>query len=236
MIGRTLVLSAFLVAAAACSGAGGSSTTAAPSSPTAVSSTDASVTSIDAAVIGTGHYPDFTVKAPSPWSTSDGYFVINHTGGVVMGISVWDVGKVSRNPCHPLGHMYDPGSTVNDLVAALEAKPMRNATTPADVTLGGYPGRYLQWSVPAHMVVNADSDFAGCDVQGNGHRDFVSWDGNGMGERYQQMAGQVDRLWVLNVNGQRLLVDASYSPDTTPAERDALGQIATSLRFVSPAG
>ena len=48
------------------------------------------------------------------------------------------------------------------------------------------------------------------------------------------MAGQVDRLWVLNVNGQRLLVDATYSPDTTAAERDSLDQVAESLRFSAP--
>jgi hypothetical protein len=48
------------------------------------------------------------------------------------------------------------------------------------------------------------------------------------------MAGQVDRLWVLDVNGQRVVVDATYSPDTTQAERDRLGQVATSLRFLTP--
>ena len=76
----------------------------------------------------------------------------------------------------------------------------------------------------------------GCDVfPSNGHRDFVSWFSNGDGERYEQVAGQVDRLWVLNVNGQRLVVDATYSPDTTQAQRRELGQIAKSLRFAAPA-
>ena len=187
--------------------------------------------------MGGGNYPDFTVHAPSPWSTTDGYFVINHTVGVVLGLSVWDVGRVPRNPCHWRGHLYVPGPTVDDLVAALTAQPMRNATTPIDVTLGGYRGRYLEWSVPPDMVVTGDADFAGCDVfPSNGHRDFVSWFSNGGGgERYEQVAGQVDRLWVLNVNGQRLVVDATYSPDTTQAQRDQLGQIAKSLRFGGPA-
>ncbi len=47
------------------------------------------------------------------------------------------------------------------------------------------------------------------------------------------MAGQVDRLWVLDVNGQRLVVDASYSPNTTQAQRDEQDQIVQSLRFDS---
>ena len=113
---------------------------------------------------------------------------------------------------------------------------MRHATTPTDVTLGGYSGRYLEWSVPAHMVVTGDSSFAGCDVEPGGRREFTSWLGNGGdGVRWQQMAGQVDRLWVLDVNGQRLLIDATYSPNATQVEQDEEGRIVESLRFV-PAG
>lgn len=246
---RWLVMSASLFVAAACSGAAAepsstqttASTLTATASPiaeptsTPASSTNPSVTSIDADVIGGGTYPSFTVQAPSVWS-SDGHFVTNRTGSVVLGLSVWDVGLVPRNPCHWRGHMNDPGPTVGDLVAALAAQSMRNATTPTNMTLGGYRGQYLEWSVPGDMVVTGDADFAGCDVEpSNGQRDFVSWIGNGYGERYQQVAGQVDRLWILNVNGQRLLVDATYSPNTTKAERDELGQIAKSLRFASPA-
>ena len=204
---------------------------------TPAASTDLGVTSIGAFVIGGGHYPSYTVTAPHTWAAWQGHFVVKQNVSGVMGLSVWDVGRVPRNPCHPLGHLYDPGPTVNDLVAAFATQPMRHATTPTDVTLAGYRGRYLEWSVPAHMVVTGDADFAGCDVQSNGHRDFVSWFGNGGdGERYQQVAGQVDKLWVLDVRGQRLVVDGTYSPDTTRAQRRELGQVAESLRFDAPAG
>ncbi len=37
------------------------------------------------------------------------------------------------------------------------------------------------------------------------------------------------------VNGQRLVVDANYAPDTTKAQRDEEEQIVHSLRFVSAA-
>ncbi len=110
---------------------------------------------------------------------------------------------------------------------------MRHATTPTDVTLGGYSGRYLTWSAPAHWVVTGNANFKGCDVQSNGHRDFVNWYSNLDAEQYTQVAGQVDRLWVLDVNGQRLLVDAAYAPDTTQAQRDEEDQVVQSLRFPS---
>jgi hypothetical protein len=83
--------------------------------------------------------------------------VTNDAGGG-FGLSFWDVGKVARNPCHSIGHLSDPGPTVDDLVTALEAQSMRNATAPTDVTLAGYSGKYLEWSVPKGMVVTGDPD------------------------------------------------------------------------------
>ena len=68
----------------------------------------------------------------------------------------------------------------------------------------------------------------------NGYRDFVSFLGVGGSERYQQLASQIDRLWVLDVNGHRLVVDATYSPDSTDAQKTELGQVAESLMFEEP--
>ena len=76
-----------------------------------------------------------------------------------------------------------------------------------------------------------DADFVGCDVQDNGHLDFVSWMAARGGERYQQEAGQVDRLWILDVDGHRLVADATCSLKTTDAARDELAAVAASLEF-----
>jgi hypothetical protein len=48
------------------------------------------------------------------------------------------------------------------------------------------------------------------------------------------VAGQVDRLWVLDVDGQRLLIDATYSPDATTTDRDELAHAVESLEFRTP--
>ncbi len=209
------------------------------SSPTPAASSGPDVTPTDvgrqaAQVMGSGSYPGWTVVVPNGW-TDDGYFVLKSGSAQVLGLGVWDVGQVPRDSCHWQGSLYDPGPSVDDLVAALTAQSPRDATKPTSVTLAGYPGRYLEWSVPADMTVTGDADFKGCDVQpSNGHRDFVSWMGNGKGERYQQVAGQVDRLWVLDVSGQRLVIDATYSSDTTQADRDELEHVVESLRFGAP--
>jgi hypothetical protein len=179
------------------------------------------------------------VVVPTGWYDLGGYFVLkyptNDAPAPVIGVSVWDVGQVYRDPCHWQGQALDPGTGVAALVAALVAQPTRNPTKPTDVTLAGYMGRYLELSVPADLKSSTWTDFDACDIEpSNGHHDFRSWLGNGMGTRYEQVPGQVDRLWVLNVNGQRLVVDATYSPDTTKADRDELAHVVESLRFVAP--
>jgi hypothetical protein len=207
------------------------------SSPVAVASSGAGATPsgdgrLASQVIGSGSYPGWTVVIPNGWSRSDnGYFIHKIPGpGSLVAISVWDVGRVPRDSCHWQGSLSDPGPSVPGLVSALAAQSPRHATKPTSVTLAGYSGQYLEWSVPGDMTVTGTGDFKGCDVS-DGHLDFVSWKGNGTGERYEQVAGQVDRLWVLDVKGQRLVVDATYTPDTTRADLRELVGVAESLRF-----
>jgi len=229
---RWLAMSLSLLVAAACSGGATSS----PASRPTESASTASLTSLEGTVRGAGDHPGFQVQAPLAWS-SYGAYIADDATDAWLAITVWDVGKVPSNPCHSIGHLHDPGRTVDDLAAALAAEPTRNATAPTDVMLAGYSGKYLQWSVPSDAVVTGDGDFKGCDVQSDGHRNFVSWTGHGgEGERWQQMAGQVDRLWILDVNGQRLLVDATHSPDATQSQLDEQDRIVQSLRFVPSAG
>jgi hypothetical protein len=201
--------------------------------------TTPTVTTLAAQVWGSGHYPGYTVVAPG-WSLDSGRSVLKYpvTGepGPVLGISVWDVGQVYRDPCHWHGQGFDPGPSVANLVAALVAQKMRNATRPTDVTLAGYAGTYLEWSVPAGMKSSTWTDFDACDLAADGvHRDFANWLSNdGQAESYEQVPGQVDQLWVIDVNGQRLVVDATYSPDTTQTDRAELEQVVNSLRFGTP--
>ncbi len=53
---------------------------------------------------------------------------------------------------------------MEELAAALVDVPMRSATTPVEVTVDGYQGLMLEWSVPA------DTDFSSCDESS-----FESW-------------------------------------------------------------
>ena len=227
---KRLVIVTALVAAGACSDrtdvvSNGASDRSSPSPR-------ASGTVIEGSIVGDAFHPGYTVDLPEGWSTLDGAFMVKEGAGTALGMSVWDVKTVPGHPCRWRGTERDAGSTVGELVRVLVSQGMRDPTEPAPVTLAGYHGAYLELSVPSDAIVTGDSEFRGCDENDNGHRDFVSWWGTDRGERYQQAAGQLDRVWVLDVAGQTLLVDATYTPDTSAADRAELEQVVRSLRFL----
>jgi hypothetical protein len=150
------------------------------------------------------------------------------TGGSLadptVAIQFRQVGQVYGHPCQWQGTLSDPGPSVDDLADALKDIPLRNATPPVDVVLDDRSGSYLEWSVPA------DIDFVARDTDGPDHY-FESWTGGDGGDRYQQGPGQVDRLWILDIDGARLVIDAFDMPSATAAERAELLEVVGSIRF-----
>jgi hypothetical protein len=82
-------------------------------------------------------------------------------------------------------------------------------------------GKYLELSVPRRI------DFDDCDEGA-----FESWTATGWSsDRYQQAPGQVDRIWILDVGGERLVVDAAYLATATAKDRAELETVVESIRF-----
>ncbi|MGK2849406.1 MAG: hypothetical protein ACSLFN_00610 [Candidatus Limnocylindrales bacterium] len=107
-----------------------------------------------------------------------------------------------------------PATTVDDIVAALASQASRDASAPVDVTLDGYEGKMITLHVPEDLVAPLEGTFTDCDED-----KFASWgtDSEPGPARYQQFPGQVDEVWIVDIDGQAAVIDASYSADT-PAE------------------
>ena len=143
----------------------------------------------------------------------------------VVAVQFWDVEEIYGHPCEWRGTLFQPGPTVDDLAEALAMVPLRNATQPVEAEIDGYAGKHLEWSVPE------DINFADCDTDG-GEPYFQSWTGDVWGGgRYQQAPGQVDRLWIVDVGGTRLVIDAFEMPSATAQERAELEAVIGSIRF-----
>jgi hypothetical protein len=190
---------------------------------------------LNALAAGAAKFPSFLIAVPEGWSTIGGW-VVNRPNArdaiPPVAVQFWDVDEVYGNPCHWQRTRFQPGPTVNDLVEAIADIPMRNATKPSSVTVSGARGQYIEWSVPSDLEVVGDSQFTRCDATPEGNHDFVSWTGKGWAtDRYHQDAGQVDQLWILDVNGSRLVIDAFHMPYATAAERAEMRAVVESIVF-----
>jgi hypothetical protein len=148
----------------------------------------------------------------------DGYegddVVFGSDGG--QGISTWSVRNVYANPCHSNDTLFDPpvGSSVDALVAGLASQKGHPSTAPTDVEVDGYAGKYIEMTVPAGI------DVADCD-----HGEFRTW-----ADRYLE-SGQRDMLWIIDVDGDRLVIDAALGPETTPQDRADRTQMVESIQI-----
>ena len=118
-----------------------------------------------------------------------------------------------------------PSTTVDELVAALSVQASRDATAPVDVTVGGFTGKSITLHVPE------DAEFSECD-----RGTFGSWTVPEGGEpyRYHQGPGQIDELWILDVDGVPVIIDTAYYAETPTADLEELQAIVESATFQSP--
>ena len=116
----------------------------------------------------------------------------------------------SNGPLDPL-----PGPSVDDLATALAGLPGLDVTAPTDITIDGYRGKQLTLTAP--------SDMTGCTLSGEGN--LLTWE-LPLGARIGMTPGEVDRVWILDVDGQRLVIDAPDKPgaldDASKAEVQAV--------------
>ena len=165
----------------------------------------------------------FTV--PEGWQSRD----VEVVNGGTLAVAFHLAGNTFRDPCGRVEIDPPTGSTVDDLANALAAMPAFDATGPTPVTTGGIAdGRYLELSV---------RDDAGCETPGMWNDPPDAYNGAGpvgppsWGAELANM-----RMWILDVDGVRLVVSALWSDTATPAELDELQAVVDSVRIVPTSG
>jgi hypothetical protein len=140
----------------------------------------------------------------------------------------WPAGTefyVYGDPCRLTSTRPDtPATTVDDIATALAAQASRDASEPADVTIGGHAGKSITLHVPDDHVPDEceGGEFASYGVPGD---DPARW---------HQGPGQIDELWILDVDGQIVIINAMYRPDTPAELIEEMRAIAESATFEAP--
>ena len=173
--------------------------------------------------------PDFDASYRITMDVPDGYEGFPDGSGVAklgrigqMAVGAWVIGDVYADPCRWETTLLDPppASSVDALVAALADQKGLRVSTMTDITVDGFTGTYME------RTVDAGTNLADCD---GGH--FRPWLGTDGGERYLE-PGQHNLLWIIDVDGVPLLIDASLGEAGTSAQdRDEHIQIAESVRI-----
>jgi len=132
---------------------------------------------------------------------------------------IYTVDSVYTHPCQTGAGPEPVGPTVADLANALAAVPLLASTEPVPVTVGGYDGLYVELSVPTDVV-------AACPLER-----FNLWP-----ERWQEFAGQVDMVWIVDVEGQRVVFDASHLATVSPEDAAEIKDMVTTATFVPVPG
>jgi hypothetical protein len=153
-----------------------------------------------------------------------------------LSVSITTVSNLVSHGC--LDHSWsDPpvGPSVNDLTAALaDLAPFQVTSPPSDVTIYGYSGKHLELTVP-DLPVEGEGDelrFTGC-TDGTLKSWVAAIDAAEEGDAFYGYTGPGYReeLWILDVDGTRLMISAGGSPGSPPADRDELRAILDTVRI-----
>lgn len=167
-----------------------------------------------------GPLPRAVLQVPQGFFSNGGYVIDAGDGltddnfGEVM---VWHVEQVPTDPCRPRTSA-EVGPTVDDLAQAL-VRQRGPSTQPRPVTLDGHRGLQLDVTIPAQ------ADLASCP---NGYAVWKDLD--------QNPTQQVDHLWILDVDGTRLVVLVTEFPHQPDGQLQKLIAIAESIHFESATG
>jgi hypothetical protein len=130
-----------------------------------------------------------------------------------VGVSITTVTNLVRHGCRDHDPADPPvGPSVDDLATALtDLAPFQVTSPPADITIYGYRGKYLELTVPDLSVEGRGDDrrFTGC-VGGS----LEGWIGEPwFGAFYGYTGpGYTEEFWILDVDGTRLMIVAERSP------------------------
>lgn len=163
--------------------------------------------------------PMVVIDVPAGYrGRGDGFEISSEEGGF-RHFDTWTVAEVAEQPCGGTDWV-DPGPGVDDLADAFAALPVWESTEPAPTTIGGHEGVSMELNVPAEIPAEC-------------HGDLLSWrDHSGSTQGID--LGKTQRLWIVDVDGHRLMMVAGYFPGPegpTPTQVEEMTQMAASAAF-----
>ena len=119
-----------------------------------------------------------------------------------MMLGLWTITGVYLNPCAQSNEV-EPRSVPGTADAFLHQR-LTSPTRPQEVDVAGYHGLYMEVTAPT------DLDYGSCD-----DAEVNLWEGRPEGGYWTRMPGMVNKLWILDVDGQPMVIHLAMPPSAT---------------------
>ena len=165
--------------------------------------------------------PEMSVEVPAGWTGSPPWLDKNYglsreqSGGTV---ARWVVEGTFVDPCHDHTLVTPQPTGIDDLAQALANQPGTTGTV-SDVVVDGYVGKQVD------VIVTTDISTCG------GFDGFWVFAAAGGDRRYSQVTGETNRIYILDVDGERVTYFARFTEMMTPADRSELEAILDSVEI-----
>jgi hypothetical protein len=171
-----------------------------------------------------GLQTEVTVAVPAGWSASGDWVVIGPRGNDApdgMAIRFYTIPNLAANPLsHSEGNLDPPvGQAVDDMVQAIVAHPGWTANEPIDISIDGHSGQLVSITIPIDAEVPADGFFFYAEPGGGGIWGFAP--------------GQTFDWYIVDVDGERLIIDSFHYPGTSDEDLAVQRTVVESVQFGS---
>lgn len=143
---------------------------------------------------------------------------------------------VYEDPCRWASAIPEsPATTADEIATAFLSQAQTDATEPVDITVGGYAGKAVTLTVPLSYEAEGatrEEEFGDCDDDSFVFYGVVGDDTEVV--RNAQGPGQVDELWILDVDGSIVILDLVSSPASPADLVEEIRALAESARFELP--
>ena len=160
-----------------------------------------------------------TFSAPEDWTVAEGWSAYGEHSGVLFD----EVGDIYSDGCQWGLVDPPPGPTVDDLAAAWTNVPELGATPAVDVTVDGHGGKQFELTVPDYTARE-------CRGQQFGLYQLPSETGEAPGY-WAQGPNYQFKVWVVDVDGTRLVIGSGTFPSTSPQELAIRDEVLASIQI-----
>jgi hypothetical protein len=163
---------------------------------------------------------DVRVEVPDDWSASGNWVVIGPKGNQApdgMAIRFYTAPSLYLHPLAPDdGLLPAAGPSAEDLVTAMVEHPDWPTTGPTAITVDGYAGQVVHLTLPEGTTDSTP---------------FYLFGDESGGQIWGWAAGQVHDLYVVDVDGERLIIDAFHYPGTSEEDLAAQTMVIDSIQL-----